>query len=88
MRMTSKESVIFFPDNSIDILHIDGNHSEDPALFDAKNWLPKVRPGGYIWFDDANWPTTKKAVDYLLETCELDPSSKREDAYLLLRKRT
>lgn len=87
MRKTSKEALPSFKDGSINILHIDGNHAEESALFDAKNWLPKVRSGGYIWFDDANWPTTKKAIDYLLAHCELDPSSKMTDAYLLFRKK-
>ncbi len=87
MRMTSKEALGSFTDGSIDILHIDGNHSEESALFDATHWLSKVRSGGYIWFDDANWVTTKKAVEYLCSQCELDPSSNLQDPYLLFRKR-
>jgi predicted O-methyltransferase YrrM len=85
-RMTSKQALDHFWNNSIDILHIDGNHSTDSALFDVTNWLPKVRKGGYIWFDDANWPSTKVAVDYLMQSCILDPSSKPDDPYLLFQK--
>jgi hypothetical protein len=70
LRMTSKEALAHFSDNSVDILHIDGNHTEEVALFDATMWLPKVKSGGYIWFDDANWSTTARAVEYLLEHCE------------------
>jgi hypothetical protein len=87
MRMTSKDSLSFFEDESIDILHVDGNHSEESALFDVKNWLPKMRSGGYIWFDDANWESTTKAVQYLLANCDLDSSSDLSDPYLLFRKR-
>ncbi len=87
LRMTSKEAVSYFVADSIDIICIDGNHADESALFDAKNWLTKVRSGGYIWFDDADWPTTKKAVAFLMETCDLDPSSKMGDPYLLFRKR-
>lgn len=86
MRMTSTESVPFFQDNSIDILHIDGNHAEDSALFDVKSWYPKVRAGGYIIFDDANWATTQKAVNYLSERCKLDPTSRKGDDYLVFKK--
>jgi hypothetical protein len=56
-------------------------------IFDVKNWLPKVRSGGYIWFDDANWESTTKAVQYLLANCDLDSSSDLSDPYLLFRKR-
>jgi len=86
MRLTSKDALKFFTDESIDILHIDGNHSEQSALFDAQNWLKKVRSGGYIWFDDANWPSTRKAINYLLQFCTLDPSSNLNDSYILLKK--
>ena len=67
LRMTSEEAVTKFADNSIDILHIDGNHHE--GLRDAKLWLPKVKPGGHIWFDDANWHETADAIAYLNEVC-------------------
>lgn len=53
----------------IDVLHIDGNHSEEASFFDIITYYPKVKSGGYIWFDDKNWATTKKAIDYLYENC-------------------
>lgn len=53
----------------IDILHIDGNHSEEASFFDIVTYYPKVKSGGYIWFDDKNWASTKKAIDYLYEHC-------------------
>ena len=87
MRMTSRESVTHFADESIDILHIDGNHSVDSALFDVQHWLPKVKKGGYIWFDDMNWESTGPAIDYLLQYCVMDPSSKRTDLYGLFQKK-
>jgi predicted O-methyltransferase YrrM len=87
VRMTGAEAVSHFDDESIDILHIDGNHSEESALHDAQAYLPKVKKGGYIWFDDANWSSTKKAVSYLLDHCELSPSSKLSDPYLLFQKK-
>jgi len=67
----------------IDILHIDGNHFEDIALGDAEIWLPKVKKGGYIWFDDANWPETRRAVQFMKENCDLDMErSIGDDCYL------
>jgi hypothetical protein len=45
----------------IDILHIDGNHSEEASTRDVALYVPLVRKGGYIWMDDCNWATTLRA---------------------------
>lgn len=58
-----------FADESIDILHIDGNHSELCSTRDVQNWYPKVRKGGYIVFDDVNWASTRNAQNILTEKC-------------------
>ena len=54
----------------IDILYIDGNHSEFIVTQDVQLYLPKVRSGGYIWINDALWPTLQEAIDLVLESCE------------------
>lgn len=51
----------------IDVLHIDGNHSEEASTRDVAIWLPKVKKGGFIWFDDCDWKTTAKAQADLLK---------------------
>ncbi len=56
--------------HDIDILHIDGNHSEEASYFDALKWVPLVRPGGIVIFDDITWGTTSKATDWLDEHCQ------------------
>lgn len=55
--------------SNIDILHIDGNHSNDASYFDAIKWVPLVRRGGIIIFDDITWGTTERATDWLDENC-------------------
>lgn len=50
---------------SIDILHIDGDHQEASSCRDVTLWLPRVAPGGWIWFDDTNWPQTQPAIRLL-----------------------
>ena len=82
MRMTSKAALSHFENESIDILHIDGNHTEQVALADAEMYLPKVKMGGYIWFDDVNWVTTNKAVAYLMRSCTIDFSRSTATCYL------
>lgn len=65
-----------FQNESIDLLHIDGNHSEVLSYRDAVLYLPKVKQGGYIMFDDIWWTeannyvTTRKAIVHLLEKCD------------------
>ena len=71
LRMTSAQAVAQFADESVDILHIDGNHSAETAMKDVELFYPKVKVGGYIWFDDANWSSTSQAVMALVVDCEL-----------------
>jgi predicted O-methyltransferase YrrM len=52
-------------ENSIDLIHIDGNHSELNSLNDAQHAMRILAPGGFLVFDDANWATTRLAVDLL-----------------------
>jgi predicted O-methyltransferase YrrM len=66
IRSTS-ENAPQIPD--IDILHIDGNHSETSSLYDVKKWAPLVKSGGLIIFDDTTWGTTDQAVEWLNENC-------------------
>jgi hypothetical protein len=56
-------------DKIIDLLHIDGCHSEQASTRDVDLWLPRVRVGGHILFDDVDWVTTKKAQDMIAEKC-------------------
>lgn len=69
LRATSKKaSKVIGP---IDILHIDGNHYANVAMEDVLLYLPKVRSGGYIWFNDATWATLQPAIKVLSESCDI-----------------
>jgi hypothetical protein len=41
-----------FEDESIDVLHLDGLHTEDAVRHDVDSWLPKLRPGGLLLLHD------------------------------------
>ena len=41
---------------AIAVLHLDGNHDEAAVSQDFALWSPLVAPGGWIIFDDYNWP--------------------------------
>ena len=58
----------------IEVLHIDGNHSNETSLGDVLKWVPLVKHGGWIIFDDINWYEngifqTAEAVDWLNKNC-------------------
>lgn len=69
----------------IDFLHIDGNHAEAISLLDVKAYLPKVRSGGYICYNDCLWAERVSALDLLLESCDLVRYMNKENC-ILLRK--
>lgn len=56
---------------TIDILYIDGNHSEAMFTQDVSLYLPKVRSGGYIWMNDTLWESAQQAIDLLTESCSV-----------------
>jgi predicted O-methyltransferase YrrM len=54
-------------DKPIDLLFIDGDHTEVMLTVDCDYWLPKVRQDGIVIFHDYNssWQGVKKVVDSL-----------------------
>lgn len=76
LKAKAEDIVQKFDNESIDVLHIDGNHSEALSYKDATLYLPKVKVGGHIMFDDiwwteeGNYVTTRKAILYLTEYCD------------------
>lgn len=41
------------PENPVDLLFVDGDHSEAGVRADFLHWSPRVRPGGNVLFHDA-----------------------------------
>ena len=72
IRKSSEDVFINFDIESIDILHIDGNHNEMNVSRDILLYLPLVKKNGYIIMDDTNWDSIKKSIDkFLIPNCEL-----------------
>jgi predicted O-methyltransferase YrrM len=63
------------PITDIDLLHIDGNHSDVTSYIDVTKWVPLVKPGGWIIVDDISWYedgkfTQAASVKWLDERCQ------------------
>jgi hypothetical protein len=54
-----------FNNKTIDLLHLDGNHSELCSCRDVQLWHHKVKPGGFFIMDDTDWTTQTKALKYM-----------------------
>ncbi len=67
MRERSDTAVRLFVDESIAVLHQDGNHSEAISSQEVELWAPKLARQGYWVADDADWPTTQLAMKRLVE---------------------
>jgi cephalosporin hydroxylase len=70
LKMTSEMAAAKI-DLPIDILYIDGSHSEEASTKDVELYLPKVRPGGYVWINDTLWAERQPALELLLEECDV-----------------
>ena len=75
----------------IDYLHVDGSHSVVNAAEDVLLYVPKVRQGGIVIFDDINWVSTGPARELLASFCEpvttlKDPETGLDICALLRRR--
>ena len=59
-----------FLDGSIDLLHLDANHTEWASTRDVLLWVPKVRSGGLVCLDDTNFESLPTAMRFTLMYCD------------------
>jgi predicted O-methyltransferase YrrM len=67
LRERSDQALPRFADGALDLLHQDGNHSEEVSSREVDAWAPKLRRGGLYVMDDTSWATTARAQARLLE---------------------
>jgi predicted O-methyltransferase YrrM len=65
VRAKSLAAVDSYRPGTVDVIHIDGNHSEETSCADVKAWLPKLSLGAIIIMDDVGWETTMKSQKLL-----------------------
>jgi predicted O-methyltransferase YrrM len=65
VRKRTTDAVNDYEDKSIDLIHLDGNHTELVSCRDITAWLPKMATQA-IWIaDDTNWPSMQRALGIL-----------------------
>lgn len=52
LRCSFDDALGQFEFESIDLLHLDGLHTEEAVRHDVQMWLPKIRPGGILLMHD------------------------------------
>ena len=55
IRERSHDAALRFAAGTIDLLHVDGNHDAAAVTQDLEDFLPAVRPGGFVVLDDICW---------------------------------
>ena len=73
--------------DKIDFLNIDGSHTEIASCRDVNLYVPKVRTGGYVMFDDCDWHSTQKALHLIEESCALIKTMKGDNEARVYMKR-
>lgn len=75
LKMWTHEAARLVPDESLDFVYIDADHSEQGVRRDIADWLPKVKATGWILGHDINWDTVRRAVDDLLPGYVIGPDN-------------
>jgi hypothetical protein len=71
----SLEAVKYIPDNSLDLVFIDADHSYEGVYNDIQAWLPKVKDGGFICghdLDEPRFPGVRRAVEEIFNISEVE----------------
>lgn len=72
IRKPSQDVFNNFENESIDIVHIDGNHNEMNVSRDILLYLPLVKKGGHIIMDDSDWDSVRNSINkFLVPYCDL-----------------
>jgi len=71
IRLPSIEAAATYEDGTLDFVMIDASHAYEDVKADIAAWLPKLKPGGILGFDDFNWSGVKQAVRDMLDPDKL-----------------
>jgi predicted O-methyltransferase YrrM len=73
-----------FRHGTVDYIHIDANHSRQAVSDDVELYVPRLKPGGWLWMDDSDWPSLSDALYFVENQCNLVEDCK---TYRIYRKK-
>ena len=71
IRAASLDCHQLFSLRTVDILYVDGGHTEKASCADVACYIGKVKHGGHIWLDDTNYASLKAAIELVERQCVL-----------------
>ena len=86
VKKSSQEASTMFLDETVDFIHLDGNHTEELAFQDVVEYFPKVKDGGYILLSDPTWYPMKRSLVFLMERADLVSTFSPRASFYLFRK--
>jgi hypothetical protein len=87
-RKLSEDVVLGFPNESFDLIYVDGNHTKPFVLEDAAMVAKKVKRGGWIVFDDTHHPDVSVALQaFLSVNADRFESIQIQNSQLFMRRR-
>ena len=66
LEMPSVVAAVTIPNNSLDFVFIDADHSFGAVCDDIESWTLKVKSGGFVTGHDWDWDTVRAAVQEML----------------------
>ena len=54
------------PDETLDFVFIDADHTEEGAAADIEAWAPKLKPTGWLTGHDTHFPSVRSVIDKVL----------------------
>lgn len=75
MRMPSHLASFHYPDESLDFVFIDADHSYEEVKRDIISWFPKIKPNGFLAGHDYHIQDVKNVVNLLLANVEINNKS-------------
>jgi predicted O-methyltransferase YrrM len=62
MDCSTHEASTLFQDESFDLVFIDADHTYEGVAQDIKDWMPKLKKGGYLFGHDIDWLSVQYGV--------------------------
>lgn len=74
-KTSTNDAAKLIDDAYLDFVFIDADHSVEAVFADITNWLPKIKPGGFIFGHDIDWHSVKVAVELKFDDYEIGPDN-------------